>query len=149
MENSDKSVSNIEDLFKNLDLSKLGSSEYQVPTIDYSVASEQMLLDFNSDNKKKENQRDEWLKTIEENVLAIKNNSDDLILSMEDLIQTIVISNEITEANLTIIKKQLEKIKDNGQINKIYEIKKTTLAFATQKGLECSFIFLLKVLEML
>ncbi|WP_315080577.1 hypothetical protein [uncultured Clostridium sp.] len=149
MEDNNKfDIPNMGNLLKDLDLSKFELSKLQVPIIDHSVINKQ-IEEFHRERQRKENLRDGWLKTIAENVLAIKNNSDGLVLSMEDLIQTIVISNKITEANLAIIEQQLEKIKDNGHVNKVDEIKKATLALATQKGLECGFVFILKALEML
>jgi hypothetical protein len=104
---------------------------------------------FHAEKERKEAQRDKWLRTIAENVLAIKNNSDNLILSIDDLIQTVVVSNKITEANLMLIEQLIEKIKGNGELNKIDEIKKATLGLATQKGLEVGFVFLLKALGIL
>lgn len=148
MDNNKFNLPNMGDLLNKFDLPKVELPKIQVPTIDYSDIDKQMK-ETCRERERKETQRDLWLKDIAENVIAIKNNSDGLVLSMEDLIQTIVISNNITEANLAIIEQQLEKIKDNGQINKVDEIKKATLALATQKGLECGFVFLLKALAIL
>lgn len=149
--NENNKSPDISNLLKNFDLPKFEIPRVQVPAFDTSYLdkiNENMRLQA-KERGRKEAQRDEWLRTIAENVLAIKNNSDGLILSMEDLIQTIVVSNKISEANLLLIEQLLEKIKENGELNKIDEIKKATLGLATQKGLEVGFVFLLKSLGIL
>ena len=150
-DNNKTNLNDMSNLLSNLNLPKLEIPKFQVPTFDTSYINkinEDMKLQA-EEKRKKEAQRDEWLRTIAENVLAIKNNSDGLILSMEDLIQTIVVSNKITEANLLLIEQLLEKIKTNSGLNKIDEIKKATIGLSTQKGLEVGFVFLLKSLGIL
>lgn len=153
---NDDKLFNLGDQFKNLNMDNILKNAQPIqmgPDLSYINRQHDELMKSvqkSQDEKRmKEEQRDEWLRTIAENVLAIKNNSDGLILSMDDLIQTVVVSNKITEANLLLIEQLLEKIKDNGELNKIDEIKKATLGLATQKGLEVGFVFLLKSLGIL
>lgn len=149
--NNKFNLPDMSNLLKNLDLPKFDMPKVQIPAFDTSYLdkiNEDMRIQA-EESERKESQRDEWLRTIAENVLAIKNNSDGLILSMEDLIQTVVVSNKITEANLLLIEQLLDKIKENGELNKTDEIKKATLALVTQKGLEVGFVFLLKSLNII
>lgn len=150
-DNNKINLNDMSELINNPNLPKFEMTKFQVPTFDMSYINkinEDIKLQA-EERREKEAQRDEWLRTIAENVLAIKNNSDGLILSMEDLIQTIVVSNKITEANLLLIEQLLEKIKTNSKLNKIDEIKKATIGLSTQKGLEVGFVFLLKSLGIL
>lgn len=91
----------------------------------------------------------ELMEAMHDNVLSIKNNSDNLVFNTEELIETIIVSNKISEANLLIIEQTLEKILENESTNIFEEIKKVAVGMAAQKGLATGYVFLLKLLPYL
>lgn len=91
----------------------------------------------------------ELMEAMNDNVLSIKNNSDNLVFNTEELIETIILSNKVSEANLLLIEQTLEKILENESSSIFDEIKKVAVGMATQKGLATGYIFLLKLLPYL
>lgn len=134
----------------NIDLNKLldDATKYQMDQmrslIDPDIMYQKDMENACEDARRKKEEETDLLKSIAENVSAIKADTSGLILSIDDLINAVTIWSKIEEGNLLLIEQLLENMKQSKQINVKDEVIKNTIALATQKGLPTAFIFLLK-----
>lgn len=153
----DNKIFNLGEHLKGVTLKDIASSsDFQLIRPDYLEGyhkTMEVVDKANEERWKKEEEKEarekkmlSLMEAMHDNVLAIRNNSDTLVFSMDELIDVIVVSNKITEANLLLIERELEKIVANGKLDVIDEIKRTALGIATQTTLAAGYVFLLKAL---